>query len=98
MWASLDSGATWPVRRLVYEGPSAYSSLAAGRPSTPSEGWIYLQFEERGAGGRMARFNLSWVLEGEATGDGALPQWDDRRRVGCSGAIALASGPLDTYS
>jgi len=73
-WASLDGGQTWPVKRLVYEGPSAYSSLCAGLPGTASEGWIYLQFEERGAGGRMARFNLSWLLEGEATGDGALPE------------------------
>jgi hypothetical protein len=67
-WASLDGGATWSVKRLVYDGPSAYSSLAAGRPGTPSEGWIFLQFEERGAGGKLARFNLSWLLEGEATG------------------------------
>lgn len=72
-WASLDGGRTWPVKRLVYEGPSAYSSLSAGRPGTPSEGWIYLQFEERGAGGRVARLNLSWLLEGEITGDGEVP-------------------------
>ena len=72
-WASLDGGQTWPVRRLVDEGPGAYSSLEAGRPGTPSEGWIYLQYEERGGGGRMARFNLSWLLAGEATGDGQLP-------------------------
>jgi len=74
-WASLDGGTTWPVKRLVYEGPSAYSSLSAGRPGTPGEGWIYLQFEERGAGGRIARFNLSWLAQGELTGVGSLPEW-----------------------
>jgi hypothetical protein len=42
VWASFDGGQTWPVKRLVHEGPFAYSSLAAGRPGTPGEGWIYL--------------------------------------------------------
>ena len=36
VWASLDGGRTWPVKRLVVDGPGAYSSLAAGRPGTPS--------------------------------------------------------------
>ncbi|MBE7502850.1 MAG: exo-alpha-sialidase [Verrucomicrobiales bacterium] len=69
VWASLDGGRTWPVKRLVYDGPCAYSSLEAGRPGTPSEGWIYLLFEGGPqGGGTIARFNLSWVLAGEATG------------------------------
>jgi sialidase-1 len=63
VWASFDRGQTWPVKRLVYEGPSAYSSLAAGR-----DGHIYLLFE-RGKKKlyesiALARFNLSWVVEG----------------------------------
>ncbi len=75
VWASFDGGQTWPVKRLVFDGPSAYSSLAAGRPGTPSEGWIYLHFEGGpGGGGTVARFNLSWLLAGEKTGDGAIPQ------------------------
>jgi len=74
-WGSFDGGKTWPGKRLFYEGPSAYSSLNAGRPGMSSEGWIYLQFEERGAGGRMARFRLSWLANGERTGDGELPAW-----------------------
>jgi hypothetical protein len=78
VWASFDGGKSWPVKRLVHQGPGAYSSLAAGRPGTPSEGWIYLQFEhgkdgQQYAGGQMARFNLAWLLAGEATGDGRLP-------------------------
>ncbi len=76
VWASFDGGRTWPVKRLVYEGPFAYSSLNAGRPGTPGEGWIYLLFEGGpSGGGTMARFNLSWLLQGEKTGDGDLPTW-----------------------
>lgn len=76
VWASFDGGATWPVKRLVREGPSAYSSLAAGRPGTPSAGWIYLQYEGGAkGGGHVARFNLAWLLDGEATGDGTRPEW-----------------------
>ncbi|MEZ6114097.1 MAG: sialidase family protein [Pirellulaceae bacterium] len=71
VWASFDGGKTWPVKRLVFEGPSAYSALAAGRPGTPSEGWIYLHFESQGS--KVARFNLAWLLAGERTGDGELP-------------------------
>ena len=76
VWASFDGGQTWPVNRLVFDGPSAYSSMTAGRPDTPSEGWIYLHFEGGpGGGSQVARFNLSWVLDGTMTGDGQLPDW-----------------------
>ena len=79
VWASFDGGETWPVKRLVDTGPFAYSSLAAGRHGTPSEGWIYLMYEVPGVGCRMTRFNLSWLLEGELTGDGELPNWINRK-------------------
>lgn len=72
VWASLDGGKTWPLKRLVHEGAFAYSSLTAGRPGTPSEGSIYLHFESDGS--MMARFNLSWLLGGQATGDGTVPK------------------------
>jgi sialidase-1 len=80
VWASFDGGATWPVKRLVDGGMSAYSSLATGRPGTASEGKVFLQYEygegrQQYAGCRIARFNLSWVLEGEMTGDGKVPCW-----------------------
>jgi sialidase-1 len=76
VWASFDGGSTWPVKRLVYEGRFAYSSLASGRSQTSSAGWIYLNFEGGPQGGStVARFNLSWLLEGDATGDGILPEW-----------------------
>lgn len=79
VWASFDGGDSWPVKRLVHEGPFAYSSLAAGRPGTPSEGWLYLQFEggkeNCNEAGYLARFNLAWLLAGETTGDGLVPGW-----------------------
>lgn len=76
VWGSFDGGKTWPVKRLVYEGNSAYSSLNAGRPGTPSEGWVYLHFEGGpGGGSHVARFNLSWLLAGEKTGDGEIPSF-----------------------
>jgi sialidase-1 len=74
VWASFDGGKTWPVKRLVDAEAGGYSSLAAGRPGTPSEGSIYLLYEEGpGKAGKIARFNLSWLLDGERTGDGRLP-------------------------
>lgn len=63
VWASFDGGKTWPVKRLVEEGSFAYSSMAAGRKGTSSEGMIYLFYESDG-GAKMARFNLAWVTNG----------------------------------
>jgi hypothetical protein len=65
---------------LVFAGPFAYSSLNVGLPGTPSDGWIYLHFEggegspTGPVGSTLARFNLSWLLEGVATGDGEVPE------------------------
>jgi len=72
VWASFDGGKTWPIKRLVTDGAFGYSSLAGGRPGTESEGWIFLGYENRGL--HVARFNLSWILAGEKTGDGKVPQ------------------------
>jgi sialidase-1 len=67
VWASFDGGRTWPAKRLVYDGPSAYSNLAAGRAGTPSQGKIFLLFEGGPAGHHSAiqvvAFNLSWLLD-----------------------------------
>jgi sialidase-1 len=71
VWASFDGGKTWPLKRRAQEGRFAYSSLSAGRPGTKSEGWIYLNYE--GDGSQVARFNLSWIMQGDSTGDGAVP-------------------------
>ncbi|MBL7133640.1 MAG: exo-alpha-sialidase [Phycisphaerae bacterium] len=64
VWASFDRGKTWPTKRLVYEGPSAYSSLAADK-----KGNVYLLFE-RGKKKlyesiAVARFNLEWLAKGQ---------------------------------
>lgn len=67
---SHDDGATWPVNRLLEEGFSGYSDLAATRDGT------VLCFYERGATdgtsiyktGRLtvARFGLGWLSDGSA--------------------------------
>ena len=64
VWASFDGGVTWPIKRLVYEGPSAYSSITAGK-----DGSIYLLFE-KGIDKlyetlAVACFNLEWLTEGQ---------------------------------
>lgn len=68
VWGSLDGGRSWPLKRLVYDGPSAYSNLGVGRSATASQGRIYLLFEG-GPGGphdavQVVSFNLSWLLNG----------------------------------
>ncbi len=76
VWASFDGGESWPVKRLVDSGRSAYSALTAGRPGTKTEGWIYLHYEgDPGKEMKLARFNLSWLLAGEPTGNGKVPAW-----------------------
>lgn len=65
VWASFNGTATWPVKRLVDQGHSAYSSLAAEK-----DGTIYLLYE----GGEnklydeinVAVFNLAWILGGDS--------------------------------
>ncbi|MCC7495856.1 MAG: exo-alpha-sialidase [Fimbriimonadaceae bacterium] len=73
VWASFDGGRTWPVKRLVYEGPSAYSNLGVGRSGTATAGRIFLLFEG-GPGGphaavQFVSFNLSWLLDGRPLAD-----------------------------
>lgn len=69
VWLSLDGGRSWPHRRRVHAGPSGYSSLAIGRPGTPSAGWLYAACEggDRRADEevRVVRFTLAWLLAGD---------------------------------
>ena len=63
--SSLDDGRTWPVGRLIHEGPAAYSSLA--RLHDGSVGLLY----EAGSEGpyeaiQLARFSLGWLDGGTA--------------------------------
>ena len=59
VWASFDGGKTWPVNRLIKEGPGNYSWITQGRKGTPSEGFIYVRSIEGG----LARFNMAWLLQ-----------------------------------
>jgi sialidase-1 len=68
VWASFDGGLTWPIKRLVYQGPAGASHLAVGREGTASAGKVFLLFEG-GPGGwnsatHLATFNLTWLLAG----------------------------------
>jgi sialidase-1 len=64
VWASFDGAKTWPVKRLVSEYFSAYSSITADR-----SGNIFLLFEggetELHDGMSVARFDLDWVMDGK---------------------------------
>ena len=64
VWASFDRGESWPVKRLINESHSAYSSLAVA-----ADGSVYLLFE-RGKkklydSVAVAKFNLAWLMNGQ---------------------------------
>jgi sialidase-1 len=72
LWVSFDGGKTWPLKRLVQDGPAGSSCLSAGRTGTPGEGKIYLLYEGGPAGNEgihLSVFNLSWILDGKAIED-----------------------------
>ena len=63
VWVSLNGTRTWPVKRLVDQGRSAYSYMVAGK-----DGTLYLLYE---AGenrlydeAKVASFNLAWLMNG----------------------------------
>jgi sialidase-1 len=57
--ASRDDGATWPVSRLLYEGSSAYSSMAV-----LGDGQIGVLYERDDYGRiSLARFGLDWLTQ-----------------------------------
>lgn len=62
VWASFDGADTWPVKKLVYEGPSAYSSITADK-----DGNIYLLFERAEEklyeSVAVACFDLEWLVD-----------------------------------
>lgn len=59
---SLDDGKTWPVKRLVREGESAYSDLVQ-----QDDGYIGLLYEHGNNGGiHFAQFNLEWLFGGSS--------------------------------
>ncbi|MDE3179108.1 MAG: exo-alpha-sialidase, partial [Acidobacteriota bacterium] len=67
---SYDEGQTWPVSRMIYKGPSGYSSLAVLKDRTI--GLLYERSPEKNAGlaGEgpgivFAHFNLDWLTRGK---------------------------------
>lgn len=61
--ASFDDCKTWPLSKLVYEGPSAYSGITVGK-----KGRIFLVYERAGLGMKDSRrdlaiagFNMAWI-------------------------------------
>ena len=66
VWASMDEGKTWPIAKVINEGPSAYSCMAVG-----VDGMIFVAFERGLENARtntaVARFNLAWLLENRDT-------------------------------
>ena len=60
---SYDEGKTWPVSKVIHQGPTAYSSLAILRDNTI--GLLYEGGEERyWEGIKFARFELDWLTDG----------------------------------
>ena len=60
---SYNEGKTWPVSKLIHQGPSSYSSLAILPDNTI--GLLYEGGEEhRRAWIKFARFNLEWLTDG----------------------------------
>ena len=70
VWLSVDGGERWVRARALCHGEFGYSSLACGRAATASGGWLYCFFEagrasryyETGSIGRLARFNVAWLV------------------------------------
>lgn len=60
VWKSRDEGETWPVKRLVDPGPSAYSDM-----TVLPDGRVALLYELGGENGiDLAAFSLEWLREG----------------------------------
>jgi len=69
---SRDDGKTWPVSRVLHEGPSAYSCLTVLPDRTVG---CLFEAGEKTAYERIdfARFELSWLAEATAKASGANP-------------------------
>ena len=63
---SYDEGKTWPISKLLHDGPSSYSCLAITK-----NGMILCLYEgglkHRREWLRLARFNLAWLTDGKDT-------------------------------
>ena len=91
--ASFDDCKTWPLNKLIFAGPAAYSGLAVGK-----DGLIFLIYERARLGSKdsrenisIARFNLKWLKQNEIEPPQISPQsqvFFERQKV------VLRSDPL----
>ena len=79
VWASFDGGRTWPVKRLVYDGPSAYSNLGVGRNGTPSQGKNLSPFRRRSEG--VPRSGSSGLVQPELAAQRSRHHHADRENT-----------------
>jgi sialidase-1 len=62
---SFDAGKTWPVKKLINEGPSGYSVSVQGK-----DGTLFVLYEKGDnvyydQGVSIAKFNMKWLLDGK---------------------------------
>ena len=62
---SFDAGKTWPVKKLINEGPSGYSVSVRGK-----DGTLFVLYEKGDnvyydQGVSIAKFNMKWLLDGK---------------------------------
>ncbi len=62
---SLDGGKTWPVKKLINEGPSGYSVSVRGK-----DGTLFVLYEKGDKvyydqGVSIVKFNMEWLLDGK---------------------------------
>ena len=70
VYASLDGGKTWPIRRCLVPGAFAYSSLAV-----LPDGHIGLFYEARNHRDiKLVRFTLAWLIDGADAADQPAPR------------------------
>jgi len=64
-FVSFDDGKTWPIRKLINEGPSGYSVSVMG-----PKGSFFVLYEKgksiyRDTGVSIVKFNIEWLLDGK---------------------------------
>lgn len=84
--ASFDDAKTWPLNKLVFEGPAAYSGITVGK-----DGMIFMVYEHAGIGSKdsrqnlsVARFNMAWLEQKEITPpqiQGELPVFYEKQEI-----------------
>jgi hypothetical protein len=94
---SYDEGKTWPVRRTIYSGPSAYSSLCVLPDGTI--GIFYEVGEYESYQMYFTRFSLEWLSEGTDTYSGKwrTGSYSGTDLVSAQGELSLYPNPATDY-